>query len=83
MASYLFIWTPLVILGAMIVLLTAPVLALIVLMLVLLVAAAALASAIASVSHALSRSVSHRWQVRGGATPQTAMTLAPSRRQNA
>lgn len=72
--SYFYAWTPLVILGT-VVLLSLPWLGLIALMLVSLVslvALAALAWAILAVPYMLGRALSRRWQGRSGASPRTA-----------
>jgi hypothetical protein len=69
MASYIFIWAPLVLIGAMVVLLTAPLFA--------------LAYAVVSVSHALGRAASRHWHAQAEPSPRTAIVLAPSRRQSA
>jgi hypothetical protein len=84
MVRYFYAWTPLVIVTA-IFLLAMPWLGLIALMiaaLVALVALAALASAVAFVPYMLSRAISRRWHMRGGARPRTAPTLSPARHAN-
>jgi hypothetical protein len=83
MASYIFIWAPLVLIGAMVVLLTAPLFALFVLATVFVIALAALAYAVVSVSHALGRAASRHWHAQAEPSPRTAIVLAPSRRQSA
>ena len=86
MVRYFYAWTPLVIVGT-VVLLSAPWLGLIALVffsLVGLVALAALAWAIVFVPYMLSRAISRRWQMHSAASPRTAAAaLAPARRQNA
>jgi hypothetical protein len=85
MVRYSYAWTPLVIVGT-VVLLSLPWLGLIALMVVSLVALAALAAlawAIVSVPLMLSRAISRRWHTRSGASPRTAAALSPARRQNA
>jgi hypothetical protein len=85
MVRYFFAWTPLVIVGT-VVLLSLPWLGLIALMVVSLVALAALGAlawAIISVPLMLSRAISHRWHIRSGATPRAAAALSPARRQDA
>jgi hypothetical protein len=76
---YFFAWTPLVIVGT-VVLLALPWLGLIALMLVGLVglvALAALAWAIVAVPYMLGRAISRRWQG-SGASPRTAAALLPA-----
>jgi hypothetical protein len=85
MVRYFYAWTPLVIVGT-VVLLSLPWLGLIALMVVSLVALAALGAlawAIVSVPLMLSRAISRRWQGRSGASPRTAAALSPARRPNA
>jgi hypothetical protein len=82
MVSYFYAWTPLVIVGT-VVLLSLPWLGLIALMIVSLVALAALALAIVVVPYMLSRAISRRWHSRNGASPRTAVALSPARRQHA
>jgi hypothetical protein len=85
MVRYFYAWTPLVVVG-MVVLLSSPFLALIALIivsLVALVAVAALVRATLFVPYVLSRAISHRWHSRVGASPRTAAALAPARRHNA
>jgi hypothetical protein len=82
MARYFYAWTPLFVVGT-VVLLSAPWLGLITLMIVSLVALAALAWAMALVPYVLSRAISRRWHIRSGASPRTAAALSPSRRQDA
>jgi hypothetical protein len=77
---YFYAWTPLVILGA-VVLLCVPYLGLLVLMLVALAAAAALVWAIVSVPYRLARAVGRRWQ-HAGASAQTAPFSSPAGQQN-
>jgi hypothetical protein len=85
MVSYVYAWTPLVIVGT-VVLLSLPWLGLIALVIALLVspvALAALAWAIVSLPYMLSRAISRLWQGRIGASPQTAAAMSPARRQSA
>ena len=77
---YFYAWTPLVIVGT-IILLSLPWLGLIALMifaLVALVALAALAWAMVFVPYMLSRAISRRWHSRRGASLRTATTLSPA-----
>ena len=76
MTSYVYTWTPFLIVAAIAVLLTIPYLALIALMIVLLVALAALAWAVVSVPLLVSRNISHRWHRQSGASPQPAAALS-------
>jgi hypothetical protein len=79
---YFFAWTPLVIVGTL-VLLTLPWLGLITLMavsLVAVVALAALAWAIVFVPYMLGRAIGRRWHIRSGASPGTAAALSPTER---
>jgi hypothetical protein len=80
MVRYFYAWTPLVIVGT-IVLLSLPWLGLIALMIVSLVALPALALAIIFVPYMLIRAIGRRWQGRTAATPQTAAVLSPATRQ--
>jgi hypothetical protein len=85
MVRYFYAWTPLVILGT-VVLLSIPPLGLIALMIVSLVALVALATlawATVFVPYMLGRTISRRWHSRSGASPRTAAALSPARRQNA
>jgi hypothetical protein len=85
MVRYFYAWTPLVIVGT-VVLLSLPylgVFALMILSLVALVALAALAGATVFVPYMLGRAISHRWHSRSGARPRTAAALSPARRQDA
>jgi hypothetical protein len=82
MVRYFYAWTPLVIVGA-VVILSLPWLGLIALVIVSLAPLAALAWATVFVPHLLSRAISRRWHGRSGASPQTAPALSPARRQNA
>jgi hypothetical protein len=78
MVSYFYAWTPLVILGAVIIL-ALPWLGLIAFMIVSLVGLAALAAlawAILAVPYALGRAISSRWQVRSSAGRTTAAPVA-------
>ena len=80
MVRYFYAWTPLVIVGT-VVLLSAPWLGLIALMilsLVALVVLAALAGAIVFVPYTLSREISRRWHSRSGASARTAAALSPA-----
>jgi hypothetical protein len=84
MVRYFYAWTPLVIVGT-VVLLSLPWLGLIALMIaapVALVALAALVWAILAVPYMLGRAISRRWQGRSGASPRTA-ALSPTERQHA
>jgi hypothetical protein len=80
---YFYAWSPLVIVGS-VVLLSLPWLGLIALMIFALlavaavVALAALAWAIVFAPYMLSREISHRWQSRSGASPRTAAALSPA-----
>jgi hypothetical protein len=82
MVRYFYGWTPLVIVGTLL-LLAIPWLGLIAFMIVSLVALAALAWAIVFVPYMVSRAISRRWHMRSGASPRTAAALSPARRQNA
>jgi hypothetical protein len=80
MVRYFYAWTPLVIVGT-VVLLSLPWLGLIALMiasLVALVALAALAWAIVFVPYRLGRAVSGRWHIRSDASLRTAAALSPA-----
>jgi hypothetical protein len=81
---YFYAWTPLIILGTVV--LSLPPLGLIALMvvaLVALVALAALAWATVFVPYMLGRSISRSWHSRSGASPRTVAALSPARRQDA
>ena len=80
MVRYFYTWTPLVIVGT-VVLLSLPWLGLIALMIVSLVALPALAIAITSVPYMLGRAIGRRWQGRSSAKPRTAAVLSPATRQ--
>jgi hypothetical protein len=82
MVRYFYAWTPLVIVGT-VVLLSLPWLGLIALMIVSLVALAVLALAVVFVPYMLSEAISRRWHSRSAASPRTAAALSPARRQNA
>jgi hypothetical protein len=82
MVRYFYSWTPLFVVGTVVVL-SLPWLGLIALMIVLLGALAPLAWAIVSVPFALSRAISRRWQGRSAASPRTAPALSLATRQNA
>ncbi len=85
MVRYFYAWTPLVIVGT-VVILTPPRLGLIALMVVSLVAVAALAAlawAIVSVPLMLSRAISRQWRNRSGASPRMPAAQSPARRQAA
>lgn len=84
MVRYFFAWTPLVIVGTVVVL-ALPWLGLIALMLVSLLALAALAWAIVWLPLAVSRAISRRWHTttRSRPTPRTVPALSPARRQHA
>jgi hypothetical protein len=82
MVRYFYAWTPLAIVGTLL-LLAIPWLGLFALMFVSLVALAALAWAIVFVPYMLGRAISRRWHMRSGASPQTAAALSPARHQNA
>jgi hypothetical protein len=77
MVRYFYAWTPLVIVGT-VVLLSLPWLGLIALMVVSLVALAALALAIVFVPYMLSRAISRSWHVRSGTSPRTAAAMSPA-----
>jgi hypothetical protein len=77
MVRYFYAWTPLVIVGTVVVL-SLPWLAPIALMIVSFVALATLASAIISVPYVLSRAMSRRWQGRSVPSPRTAAALSPA-----
>ncbi len=84
MVRYFYAWTPLVIVAAVFIL-SMPWLGLIALMIAAILALGALAAlawAVAFVPYMLSRAISRRWHLRGGATPQTAPALSPASRQN-
>jgi hypothetical protein len=78
MVRYFYAWTPLVIVGGTVVLLTIPYLALIALMVVSLVAVTTLAWAIVWVPRMLSRAISRCWHGRSGASRRTAAALSPA-----
>jgi hypothetical protein len=80
MVRYFYAWTPLVIVGT-VVLLSLPWLGLIALMIVSLVALPALALAIVFAPYMLIRAISRRWQGRSGASPRPAAVLSPATRQ--
>jgi hypothetical protein len=83
MVRYFYAWTPLVIVGT-VVLLSMPwlgLIALIVVAFVALVALAALAWAVVLVPYTLSRAISRRWHIRSGASPRTVTALSPRRRR--
>ena len=85
MVRYFYAWTPLFIVGT-VVLLSLPWLGLIALMvgsLVAVVALAALAWATVYLPYRLSRAISRRWHSHRGASPRTAAALSPARRQDA
>ena len=80
MVRYFYAWTPLVIVG-MVVLLSMPWLGLIALMIVAmvaLVALAALAWAVVFLPYTLGRAISRGWRARSGASPRTAAALSPA-----
>ena len=82
MVRYFYAWTPLVIVGTVLVL-SMPWLglfALTVAAIVALVALAALAWAVVFVPYRLSRSISRRWRIRSGASPRAAAARSPARR---
>jgi hypothetical protein len=84
MVRYFYAWTPLVIVGT-VVLLFMPWLGLIALAIVAIVALGALAAlawAIVFVPYMLGRAISRRWHMRSGASPRTAAALSPARRKN-
>jgi hypothetical protein len=83
MVRYFYAWTPLVIVGT-VVLLSMPWLGLIALMIapiIAFVALAALAWAIVFVPYTLSRAISHRWRTRSGASSRPTAALSPARLQ--
>jgi hypothetical protein len=83
--TYYYAWTPLVILGTLVVL-TLPWLGLIALMVVSLLALgalAAIASAIVLVPYALARAVARRGHGDGGASVRTVAAPSPARRKSA
>ena len=85
MVRYFYAWTPLVIVGT-VVLLSMPWLGLIALMILSLVALGALAAlawAIAFVPYMVSRAIGRRLRSRSGASPRPAPALSPAKRQNA
>jgi hypothetical protein len=85
MVRYFYAWAPLVVVGS-VVLLSLPWLGLIALMIAALAALAALVAlvrAIVFVPYTLGRAISHRWHMRGGASPQTAAALSLVERQDA
>jgi hypothetical protein len=77
MVRYFYGWTSVIGVVGAVILLSNVFLALIALMLVSLVALAAFAWAILEASYMLGRAISHRWQGRSGASPQTAAALSP------
>ena len=81
MVRYFYAWTPLFIVGT-VVLLAAPWLGLIALMIVSFAAFAALAWAVVFVPYRLSRAISRRWHSRSS-SPRTAPVLSPATHQNA
>ena len=80
MVRYFFAWTPLIIIGT-IVLLSAPWLGLFALMVVSLAALAAFAWAVVFVPYMLGRAISRRWHGQSGASPQPVAALSPAMRQ--
>jgi hypothetical protein len=83
MVRYLYLWPPLVILGAVVVL-SAPWLALIALAVVAIVALGALAGlawAIVLVPYWFVGAIGRRWHMSGGATPRRATAPSPATRQ--
>jgi hypothetical protein len=81
MVRYLYAWTPLVIVGT-IVLLTLPWLGLIALAIFSLAALAALAGAIVLVPYMLARAIGRHWQ-RGSGAQQPSAALSLAERRNA
>ena len=84
MVRYFYAWTPLVLLGT-VVLLSAPWLGLIALMvfsLVALVALAALAWAVVFVPYKLGRAISRRWRVGTDSSPRRSPALSPAEPQS-
>jgi hypothetical protein len=81
MVRYFYAWTPLAIVGA-VVLLSLPWLGLIALMIVSLVALPALAIAIVATPYLLIQAIARRWQGRTRALPQTAPVLSPVTRHH-
>ena len=79
MVRYFYAWTPLGIVGGLVVLLC-PYLALIALAGISLAALAALAGAIVSVPYMLGRAISRRWRSRTEASPLGAVALGAHRR---
>ena len=80
MVRYFYAWTPLVIVGT-VVLLSMPWLGLIALMILSLVALGALAAlawAIAFVPYTVSRAIGRHWRSRSGASPRPAPALSPA-----
>jgi hypothetical protein len=77
MVRYWFAWTPLVIVGTIVVL-ALPWLGLIALMILSLVALAAFAWAIVYVPYMLIRAIGRRWHSLSGASPRTASALSPA-----
>ena len=85
MFEYFYAWTPLLIVGTVL-LLALPWLgpiALLIGALAVLLALAALVWAIVAVPFMLSRAISRRWQGRSSASPRTAAALSPARRHDA
>jgi hypothetical protein len=82
MARYFYAWTPLGIVGALVVLLC-PYLALIALLIAALGALAALAGTLVSVAHKLSRAISRGRHSRSATPVLTAPSLAPAFRKEA
>lgn len=84
MVRYFYAWTPLVIVGS-ILLLSMPWLGLFALTIVAIIAIgalAALAQAIVSVAHTLSLAISRGWHGRGGASSRTEAAWSAARRQD-
>jgi hypothetical protein len=82
MVRYFYAWTPLFIIGT-VVILSLTWLGLIALMVVALVVLPALAGAIVFVPYLLARAISRRWQGRSGASPRAAAALSPAMHQPA
>jgi len=77
MVRYFYAWTPLIIVGSVL-LLALPWLGLIALMIVALFALAAFAFVIVLVPYTLGRAISHLWQRRTSTTPRTAHDVTPA-----
>jgi hypothetical protein len=82
MVRYFYAWTPLFIIGT-VVILSLPWLGLIALFVVLLAVLATLAWALVYVPYVLGRAIGRLWHSHSGATPRTSAALSPATRQHA